>query len=219
MTAAAKKGRKSDHVLSARRLKMDWPLYLMMFIPVALVFVFNYIPMVGIVIAFEKYLPAKGILGSKWVGLKNFQTLFNMPGFFMALRNTLTMSIWKIVLGILVPVTFTLLLNEIANSFVKRGVQTLIYLPHFISWVLLAGIFTKLLSGSGIVNKLMEGIRLRHHRLSGRRRRCQYRPVRGRADRRRGTLEAAAARHAALHRAHHHPDEYPVAGQYSQRGL
>ena len=155
MTAAAKKGRKSDHVLSARRLKMDWPLYLMMFIPVALVFVFNYIPMVGIVIAFEKYLPAKGILGSKWVGLKNFQTLFNMPGFFMALRNTLTMSIWKIVLGILVPVTFTLLLNEIANSFVKRGVQTLIYLPHFISWVLLAGIFTKLLSGSGIVNKLI----------------------------------------------------------------
>lgn len=155
MTAAAKKGRRREHVLSARRLRMDWPLYLMMLLPVGLVFVFNYIPMVGIVIAFQKYLPAKGILGSKWIGLKNFETLFNMPGFFQALRNTLTMSIWKIVLGIIVPVTFTLLLNEIQSSFVKRGVQTLIYLPHFISWVLLAGIFTKLLSGSGVVNKLI----------------------------------------------------------------
>lgn len=155
MTAAAKKGRRREHVLSARRLRIDWPLYLMMLLPVGLVFVFNYIPMVGIVIAFQKYLPAKGILGSKWIGLKNFETLFNMPGFFQALRNTLTMSIWKIVLGIIVPVTFTLLLNEIQSSFVKRGVQTLIYLPHFISWVLLAGIFTKLLSGSGVVNKLI----------------------------------------------------------------
>lgn len=137
---------------------MDWPLYLMLSVPVLLLFFFNYIPMFGILIAFQKYLPAKGIMGSKWIGTKNFITLFTMPGFVQAIKNTLTMSIWKIVLGVLVPVTFTILLNEIGNSLVKRSVQTLIYLPHFISWVLLAGIFRKLLSGTGMVNQLIKAI-------------------------------------------------------------
>lgn len=148
------KGR--ERIFSRRRLKMDYPLYLMLSIPVILLFVFNYIPMAGIAIAFQKYLPAKGMRGSDWVGLLNFQNLFTMPGFFQALNNTITLSLWKIVLGIVVPVSFTILLNEIANSAVKRGVQTLIYLPHFISWVLLAGIFIKLLSANGIVNQFLK---------------------------------------------------------------
>ena len=135
---------------------MDYPLYLMLSVPVILLFIFNYIPMAGIAIAFQKYLPAKGMRGSDWVGLLNFQNLFTMPGFFQALNNTITLSLWKIVLGIVVPVSFTILLNEIANSAVKRGVQTLIYLPHFISWVLLAGIFIKLLSANGIVNQFLK---------------------------------------------------------------
>lgn len=150
--------KKSNFVFSKRRLKMDWPIYIMLAIPVVLLFIFNYVPMFGILMAFEKYLPAKGIFGSKWVAWKNFNTLFTMPGFGLAIKNTLVMSIWKIVLGVLVPVTFTILLNEIANSFVKRGVQTLIYLPHFISWVLLAGIFTKLLSGTGMVNQIIKSL-------------------------------------------------------------
>lgn len=137
---------------------MDWPLYLMMLLPVLLVFLFNFLPLFGIVISFQKYLPLKGILKSKWIGLTNFRNLFTMPGFFLALRNTLTMSIWKIVLGVVVPVIFTLLLNEIASSKLKRGVQTLIYLPHFISWILLAGIFTRLLSSTGPVNKLINAL-------------------------------------------------------------
>lgn len=127
----------------------------MLAIPMILVFIYHYLPMFGIIIAFQKYLPAKGLLESKWIGLKNFETIFNMPGFFRALKNTLNISIWKIVLGILVPVTFTLFLNEIARQKIKKGVQTLIYLPHFISWVLLAGIFMKLLSGQGIVNQAL----------------------------------------------------------------
>lgn len=145
----------NNRILSRRRLRMDYPLYLMLAPPVILLFIYSYIPMFGLVIAFQKYLPAKGIMGSKWIGLQNFKTLFGMPGFFRALRNTLTLSVWKIVLGIVVPVAFTLMLNEVRNSAVKRTVQTLIYLPHFISWVLLAGIFTKLLGGSGIVNKFL----------------------------------------------------------------
>lgn len=148
------KGR--ERIFSRRRLKMDYPLYLMLSIPVILLFIFNYIPMAGIAIAFQKYLPAKGMRGSDWVGLLNFQNLFTMPGFFQALENTITLSLWKIVLGIVVPVSFTILLNEIGNSTVKRGVQTLIYLPHFISWVLLAGIFIKLLSANGIVNQFLK---------------------------------------------------------------
>lgn len=148
------KGR--ERIFSRRRLKMDYPLYLMLSVPVILLFIFNYIPMAGIAIAFQKYLPAKGMRGSDWVGLLNFQNLFTMPGFFQALNNTITLSLWKIVLGIVVPVSFTILLNEIANSAVKRGVQTLIYLPHFISWVLLAGIFIKLLSANGIVNQFLK---------------------------------------------------------------
>lgn len=148
------KGR--ERIFSRRRLKMDYPLYLMLSVPVILLFIFNYIPMAGIAIAFQKYLPAKGMRGSDWVGLLNFQNLFTMPGFFQALENTITLSLWKIVLGIVVPVSFTILLNEIGNSTVKRGVQTLIYLPHFISWVLLAGIFIKLLSANGIVNRFLE---------------------------------------------------------------
>ena len=119
---------KRERILSLRRLKMDWPLYAMMLFPVALVFVFNYIPLVGIVIAFENYMPAKGILGSQFTGFKNFETLFNMPGFYQAIRNTLTMSLWKIALGIVVPIMFTLLLNEMQSAAVRRTVQTLIYL-------------------------------------------------------------------------------------------
>ena len=76
MTPAVPHMKKRDRILSIRRLKMDYPLYLMLAIPVILLFIFNYIPMAGIVIAFQKYLPAKGIAGSKWIGLKNFETIF-----------------------------------------------------------------------------------------------------------------------------------------------
>jgi len=146
---------RKQHVLSLRRLKMDYPLYIMMLLPVAFLVVFRYIPLAGIVISFQKYLPAKGISGSKWVGLQNFITLFGMPGFERALWNTLIIASLEIVLDIIVPVFFTILLNEMRSTRVKRGVQTLIYLPHFISWVLLAGIFTKLLAGNGIINQML----------------------------------------------------------------
>ena len=155
---AARIKKKNNHIFSRRRLKMDYPLYLMLLLPVTLLFIYSYIPMGGIVIAFQKYLPAKGLFKSKFIGWKNFETLFGMPGFARAISNTLTLSIWKIVLGIVVPVIFTLLLNELNSSTIKRGVQTLIYLPHFISWVLLAGIFRKLLASTGIVNGLIKSL-------------------------------------------------------------
>lgn len=153
---AAARGRTGAENNGKQRWKADFPLYLMLALPVLFVFIFKYIPMFGIVISFKDYLPAKGIFGSKWCGLENFEVLFHMPGFFQTLRNTVVISLWKIVLGVIVPVVFTILLNEISKNWVKRSVQTLIYLPHFVSWVLLAGIFGKLLSGTGIVNQLLE---------------------------------------------------------------
>ena len=127
----------------------------MLLLPIAIVIIYNYIPMFGVLISFMKYLPAKGIFRSKWVGLNNFRVLFTMPTFSQALGNTLIISVFKIVLNILVPVTITLLLNDLTSTKVKKTVQTIIYMPHFISWVMLSSIFIKLLSGNGVVNKFL----------------------------------------------------------------
>ena len=115
------------------QFRRNLPLYLMLLLPVLLLFIYNYIPMAGIVIAFQKFLPAKGVLGSKWVGLQNFKTLFGMPGFGRALRNTLTLSVWKIVLGVAVPVAFTLLLNTLVERFQTHGADHDLPAPlHFL---------------------------------------------------------------------------------------
>lgn len=143
---------------SRRRFHTEIPLYLMLLLPVVLTFIYSYLPMAGVLISFKKYLPAKGFFASKWVGWKNFETLFTMPTFTRALLNTLIIAIWKIALNVLVPVVFTLMLNELASLHYKKVVQTVVYLPHFISWVMLAGIFSKLLSGSGIVNKALGAV-------------------------------------------------------------
>jgi putative aldouronate transport system permease protein len=111
--------------------------------------------MVGIVMAFQRYNPGRGILHSPWVGLDNFFTLFGIPGFVYAIRNTITISIAKIVLGIIVPVIFSLMLNELTRFQVKKMIQTIVYLPHFISWVLMAGIIIKMMSQYGIINQLL----------------------------------------------------------------
>ena len=137
-------------------LKKEAPLHLMMLLPVLFLFVFNYIPLGGLVIAFENYNPAKGFLGSQFVGLKNFQTLFSTPGFVDSVRNTVIIAVGKIILGIVVPVAFALLLNEMKIPWIKRGIQTLIYLPHFVSWVLMSGIIIEILSPrGGLVNVVL----------------------------------------------------------------
>lgn len=140
------------------RFRAEIPLYLMLLLPVVLTFIYSYLPMAGVLISFKKYLPAKGFFASKWVGWKNFETLFTMPTFTRAMLNTLVIATWKIALNVLVPVVFTLMLNELASLHYKKVVQTVVYLPHFISWVMLAGIFSKLLSGSGIVNKALGAV-------------------------------------------------------------
>ena len=129
--------------------------YLMLLLPVVLVFIYSYIPMAGIVISFMDYKPALGFAGSRFVGLEHFRTLFNNPQFSQALENTVIIAFWKIVFGLVVPVTFALLLNEVRNTAYKRVAQTVVYLPHFISWVLMSGIIIDFLSATGAMNQLL----------------------------------------------------------------
>lgn len=116
--------------------------------------VFAYYPLYGLVIAFQKFNPALGF-NSPWVGLDNFRYVFSQPNFIRTIWNTLYMSIFKLIGGVAVPVVFSILLNEITNSKTRRFFQTMVYLPYFLSWVILAGIMRELLSLDGPVNSLI----------------------------------------------------------------
>ena len=118
-----------------------------------LIFIFSIIPMFGIIIAFQKFVPAKGIFGSPFVGLYNFKLLFTYPDVRQVIFNTVLIATIKIILGIVVPVFFAILLNEVRSVAYKRTVQTIVYLPHFLSWVILAVMFKNILSYTGMVNK------------------------------------------------------------------
>lgn len=141
----------------AQRLKQSVPYYLMLLPGMVLLFIFNYLPLYGWKIAFQKFIPAKGLFGDqKWVGLYWFQYISKYPDFIRALRNTLMISLGKLALGILIAILFSILINEIRNSRLKRTVQTIVYLPHFLSWIILSGVLIDILSPStGIVNKLI----------------------------------------------------------------
>ena len=139
-----------------KTLKKDLPLHIMLLPAVIVLLVYAYVPMFGIAIAFQDYKPYLGFLRSSFVGLDNFKTLFATPGFDQALYNTLYIALMKILTGIIVPVSFALLLNEVKISMFKRSVQTIIYLPYFVSWVLMAGIIIDILSPTGgIVNQIL----------------------------------------------------------------
>ena len=122
---------------------------------VAVVLIFKYLPLAGLSIAFQDYSPLFGIFDQEWCGLDNFRYVFSLPTFPRVIYNTMFIAIMKIVAGIIVPVTFALMLNEMRNIHYKRTLQTVVYLPHFISWVALAGIFLDVLSMDGIVNKML----------------------------------------------------------------
>lgn len=140
----------------AKKFRRQWPLHLMILPGVILVLIYSYWPMVGIAMAFQKFTPFKGLFGSKWIGLDNFHYVFALPETGQIIWNTIFISVMKIAAGLIVPITISLLLNELRNEMIKRGVQTLIYLPHFLSWVILGGILIDILSPTnGIVNQVL----------------------------------------------------------------
>lgn len=129
--------------------------HLMMLPGMLFLLVFNFVPMLGIVMAFQNYIPAKGILGSTWVGLANFKYMLEIPDSLQILMNTVIIASWKIVLGTIVPVVFALLLNEIRIKWAKRTIQTIVYLPNFLSWVVLAAVVVNLFDYHGPVNTFL----------------------------------------------------------------
>lgn len=138
------------------KFKCALPLHLMMLPAVVLTIIYRYIPMAGILIAFQKFTPARGLFGSPWVGLKNFEFLFMLPNIWQVIYNTLYISILKIIIGLIIPIIVAILLNEVRKQWFLRTAQTLVFLPYFISWVLLAGIFRDILSpDGGIVNSIL----------------------------------------------------------------
>ncbi|MEF3311809.1 ABC transporter permease subunit [Paenibacillus sp. GYB004] len=133
---------------------------LLMFLPCFLYYlIFKYLPMGGIVISFKDYNLYKGILESKWVGFKYYEMFFKSPDFWILLRNTFLLGLYKLVFGFPAPILLALLLNEVKQALFKRFVQTVSYLPHFISNVVVAGMVIMFLSPSGgMVNKIIESL-------------------------------------------------------------
>lgn len=143
-------------------LKKEAPFHAMLVPAMIFLLIFSYFPMVGIVIAFQNFVPSGGILQfftSEWVGLDNFRYIFALTQFRSALWNTLVIAVAKMITLIIVPLILALLLNEVRNRVFKKTVQTIVYIPYFLSWVILGGILSDLLSPtSGIVNTVISAL-------------------------------------------------------------
>ncbi len=142
-------------------LARTWPLYAMLVLPVIQLTLFHYYPMYGVVIAFQNFNPGLGFTNSPWVGWANFEYIFSDPDFKTVLWNSLVIAVAKIVTLQLTAVSLALLLNEIRSNFFKRTVQTVIYLPHFLSWIVLGGILIDMLSTTGLVNRGLSSLGIR----------------------------------------------------------
>jgi len=134
-----------------------WMLYLMLFLPMVYFLVFKYIPMTNIVIAFKDYNLFRGVWDSPWVGWKWFAQTFQSRDFYGALRNTLVLNILDLIMGFPAPIILAILLNELPFKSYKKLTQTVIYLPHFLSWIIIAGMANQLFAPSGGIINIMLG--------------------------------------------------------------
>ncbi|WP_317890243.1 ABC transporter permease [Paenibacillus sabuli] len=142
-----------------RRIMHNWELYLFIAPCLLYFFVFHYLPMYGIQIAFKNFLPTKGITGSEWIGFDHFERFFNSYYFWDLLWNTFSISLYELAVGFPLPIILALAFNEVKDGLFKRGVQTVTYAPHFISLVVMAGMIITFLSpSSGILIRMLEGI-------------------------------------------------------------
>jgi putative aldouronate transport system permease protein len=133
--------------------------FLAMVIPgILFLIVFSYVPMVGLLMAFQDFIPAKGIFGSEFVGLEHFKYIFNLPDIWQVTQNTVVIAFGKMVLNTIIPIIFAILLNEIRLSWLKKSVQTVVYLPHFLSWVILGSVVVNLFNLDGTVNQILNSL-------------------------------------------------------------
>ncbi len=153
--AAVKKGTGSKMNNALVYFRQHWQLYLLFMLPAfALTIIFRYIPMGGIMIAFQEYNPIRGILGSEWIGFKNFTRFLSSPDFMRYLGNTLKLSIFGLLWGFPAPILLAFLLNRILSTSTKQKIQLVLYMPNFISVIVLCGIVRILLSPTGMINSL-----------------------------------------------------------------
>jgi putative aldouronate transport system permease protein len=150
---------KSNFRNMMNKIWKDKSIYLILLPGIIYFVVFHYFPMYGAIIAFKDFRVTAGIFGSKWVGLKNFIDFFHHPSFRVVLTNTLLISLYKIMFGFPAPIILALLLNEVKQEVYKRYIQTISYLPHFLSWVVIAGLAAKMFSpSSGVVNGFIKSL-------------------------------------------------------------
>jgi putative aldouronate transport system permease protein len=137
--------------------KNEIPLHLMLIPGIIVTFVFGYLPLAGLIVGFQRFVPARGLFGrQQWVGLDNLALIFSFPNTPNVIRNTVVIAFGKIVLGLIIPIVVTLLLNELRFNKIKRTIQTIIYFPYFVSWIVYAALLMDLLSPStGLVNKFL----------------------------------------------------------------
>lgn len=141
---------------TAKVKKNTWNYHAMLFPGMVFVVIFSIIPMLGSVMAFQNFTPEQGLFHSQWVGLQNFRIMAIIPDTVQIFTNTLIISVSEIVLLIVFPVLFALLLNEVGRMWFKRTVQTIIYMPHFLSWVILSGLIINLFSANGLVDQFLQ---------------------------------------------------------------
>ena len=139
-------------------LRNSWQLYAMLVVPVVYMILFKYKPMIGVVVAFKKFNVFQGIWNSPWVGFAHFKEAFTSADFWSALKNTLILNLGDLVIGFPIPIFLAIFLNELRSSGVRKTTQTLLYLPNFLSWVIISGVATQLLSSSGLVNNIVNAL-------------------------------------------------------------
>ena len=138
-----------------RNQKYAYQYHLMLLPVMAFLVIFHILPMFGVIIAFEKFITTMGFFGSEFVGLKYFQQMLKMSISWRIFRNTVVIAVWKIAMNMVVPITFSILLNEVRVEGFKRTAQTIIYLPHFLSWVVLAIPIMNIFAYDGVVNNIV----------------------------------------------------------------
>lgn len=139
-----------------KALRKDFDLYLMLVPALVVLLLFSYLPMYGVSIAFKDYKLVRGILGSPWAGFKHFERLLGAREFQRVFRNTILINVYRFIFQFPLPIILAISINEVRNRFFKRTVQTVTYLPHFLSWVIVGGLFLDLLSPTnGLINRAL----------------------------------------------------------------
>lgn len=149
--------KKSSKKRSGKKagLKQTWQYHLLIFPGMLLLFIYTIIPFLGNIMAFQNFQPTTGFLHSQWVGLQNFKRMFLLPDTGRVFVNSFVIAVGKLVLTMIMSVLFAVLLNEVRKKWFRKGVQTLVFLPHFLSWVILATIFRNIFDTTGIINQAL----------------------------------------------------------------